>query len=104
MNIFILRVCQVVNAFAILSTVALASVALRIMWLALKKLRNPNAAQSREYAFFSTQLGNYAACLLVGNMMSSAAGLIGLQWLVNRGITEGNVFSCLSFLSNTYLY
>ncbi|EKM78676.1 hypothetical protein AGABI1DRAFT_128960 [Agaricus bisporus var. burnettii JB137-S8] len=88
----------VVNAFAILSTVALASVALRIMWLALKKLRNPNAAQSREYAFFSTQLGNYAACLLVGNMMSSAAGLIGLQWLVNRGITEGGVCQAQAFI------
>jgi hypothetical protein len=74
--------------------VALVSVALRITWLALKKFRDPTAAQSREYVFFSTQLGNYAACLLAGNTMSCVAGLIGMKWLVNGGITEGK---CLLF-------
>lgn len=82
-------VLQVINVFAILSSVALLSVALRVLWLAIRKLWKVDAFESQEYIFFQTQLGNYAACLLVGDMMSSTAGLMGLPWLLQKGITDG---------------
>lgn len=77
--------------FAILSALALVSVAFRVLWLAVRKLWNTDAARSQEYVFFHTQLGHYAACLLVGNIMNSTAGLMGFPWLLKRGITDGNV-------------
>ncbi|KAJ7056574.1 hypothetical protein C8F01DRAFT_1028968 [Mycena amicta] len=67
----------IVNAFAILSTLALLTVAFRVVWLARAKL------------FFTTVLGNYAACLLVANLVTGAAGLMSLQQLLKGGIQEG---------------
>ncbi|KAJ7106489.1 hypothetical protein C8R43DRAFT_906126, partial [Mycena crocata] len=52
-------------------------------------MSNSADAQSREYVFFNTVLGNYAACLLIANIVSGAAGLMGLSQLVNGGIQEG---------------
>ncbi|KAJ6570179.1 hypothetical protein DFH09DRAFT_423681 [Mycena vulgaris] len=80
----------VVNAFAILSTFALLTVAFRVIWLAIARyFSNSKDAQSREYVFFNTVLGNYAACLLIANIISGAAGIMGLNHLLNRGIQEG---------------
>ncbi|KAF9046848.1 hypothetical protein BDZ89DRAFT_1127304 [Hymenopellis radicata] len=78
----------VVNVVAILATLALFSITVRVIWLAILRLYKRNITQTREYVFFHTQLGYYAACLLIANMFSSAAGLMGLPYLFKRGITE----------------
>ncbi|KAF5359541.1 hypothetical protein D9756_003319 [Leucocoprinus leucothites] len=88
----------VISVFAVLSAVALLSVALRVIWLAIRKLWRSDELESQEYIFFRTQLGNYAACLLLGNMMNSAAGLMGLPWLVEKGITDGSVCRLQAFV------
>jgi hypothetical protein len=63
---------------------------LRILVLGLlNKIRGAGVASSGTSLFFSTQLGNYCACLLVAMMVNSAAGMVGVPWLINRGITEG---------------
>lgn len=77
------------NIFAILSTLGLVSVALRIAWLFIRRHLLPTAPEAHEPAFFKTQLGQYAVCLLVAMMFSTASGIIGLSWVVQRGITEG---------------
>ncbi|KAJ6466616.1 hypothetical protein C8R47DRAFT_1234958 [Mycena vitilis] len=80
----------VVNVFAVLSALALLSVALRVIWLALRRLfSGASDSQSREYVFFNTVLGNYAACLLISNIINSIAGVMGLRQLMNGGIQEG---------------
>ncbi|KAF7312149.1 hypothetical protein MIND_00227400 [Mycena indigotica] len=80
----------IVNAFAILSTLALFTVAFRVIYLAIRRyLSSDSSPQSREYIFFNTQLGNYAACLLIANLVSGAAGLMGLEQLLKGGIEEG---------------
>ncbi|KAJ7220060.1 hypothetical protein GGX14DRAFT_493392 [Mycena pura] len=82
----------VVNAFAIVATLALLTVVFRVTYLALRrfvfKLAN---SQSREYVFFNTVLGNYAACLLIANIINGVAGLMGLQQLMKGGIQEGSL-------------
>jgi hypothetical protein len=83
---------QTVNVFAILSTFSLASVAVRVIWLAIRRHLSPNGAEPKEYIFFNTQLGHYAICLLIANMLNGAAGLIGLRWLSEKGITGGFSF------------
>ncbi|KAF8656842.1 hypothetical protein AX16_002390 [Volvariella volvacea WC 439] len=77
-----------VTVFAILSTTALLSIALRIIWLGIHHHISQSGAQPQEYAFFRTQLGTYAACLLLANTINSSAGLINIKWLADQGITE----------------
>jgi len=80
----------VVSAFAILSTLALLTVAFRVIWLAIARLlSNSSDALSREYVFFNTQLGNYAACLLISNIINGVAGIMGFDQLLGGGIREG---------------
>lgn len=76
-----------VNAFAILSTLALFSIFLRVSWLGVLRLLGESVAQS----LFNTQLGYYAACLLIGNMISGIAGLMGLPFLLNHAITDNGI-------------
>jgi hypothetical protein len=76
-----------VNVFALLSAMALISVILRVFWLAIQRCRN--AFEVREYVFFNTQLGQYAACLIIAMIFNAIAGILGLRWTLNRGITEG---------------
>jgi hypothetical protein len=71
----------IVNASAILSLLVLLVVAFRVIWLA----RRP----SRERVFFTSVLGNYAACLLLANVVTGVAGVMGLHATVKRGIEEG---------------
>ncbi|KAE9408361.1 hypothetical protein BT96DRAFT_697144 [Gymnopus androsaceus JB14] len=73
-----------VNAFAILSTLALFCIFLRVLWMGVLRLLGENIAQS----LFNTQLGYYAACLLIANMINGIAGLMGLPFLVNHAITD----------------
>ncbi|ESK86602.1 hypothetical protein Moror_9746 [Moniliophthora roreri MCA 2997] len=77
-----------VNVFAILSSIALLSIILRGIWLVGLRLCGRNISQYRDYIFFNTQLGYYAACLLIANSFNSVAGLMGLPFLIQRGITE----------------
>jgi len=79
---------QVVNVFALLSTVALLSVVFRVICLAFKFCLGWNFALNiaPENVFFRTRMGTYAACILIGNLFTSTAGVIGLRWLVERKI------------------
>lgn len=77
----------VVNAVAILSTLALFCIFLRVSWLGVLRLLGQDVAQS----FFNTQLGYYAACLLIANMINGIAGLLGLPFLIDRGITDDSL-------------
>jgi len=83
-----------VNVFAFLSTVALISVALRVIWLAIRHFWLKSSGESQESVFFHTQLGQYAACLIISMIFNTFAGIIGIGWLVKGGITEG--FMCRS--------
>ncbi|KAJ3783166.1 hypothetical protein GGU10DRAFT_361634 [Lentinula aff. detonsa] len=77
----------VVNAFAILSTLSLFCIFLRVSWLWILRLLGENVAQT----LFNTQLGYYAACLLIANMINGIAGLLGLPFLVNHAITDNAI-------------
>ncbi|KAJ3876065.1 hypothetical protein F5051DRAFT_454109 [Lentinula edodes] len=77
----------VVNAFAILSTLSLFCIFLRVFWLGILRVLGENVAQT----LFNTQLGYYAACLLIANMINGIAGLLGLPFLVNRAITDNAI-------------
>ncbi|KAF7327452.1 hypothetical protein MKEN_00323300 [Mycena kentingensis (nom. inval.)] len=80
----------IVNAFAVLSTLALLAVAGRVVWLALRRFFSGSSdSQSKEYVFFNTVLGNYAACLLLANIVTGVAGLMGLSQMASGGIEEG---------------
>ncbi|KAG7089796.1 hypothetical protein E1B28_011446 [Marasmius oreades] len=79
----------VVNLFAILSSIALLSIVIRVFWLLVQRLCGHSISHYRDYAFFSTQFGYYAACLLIANTANSVAGLMGLPFLIKRGIDEG---------------
>ena len=86
---------QTINVFALLSTFALVSLAVRVFFLAIRRLLSYRSiVDSKEYAFFSTQLGNYAACLLIANALSSVAGLMGLVSLARGGILQGIYQPC----------
>ena len=85
---------QVVNLFAILSSIALLAIVLRVFYLLFRRLCGHNISHYRDYVFFSTQLGYYAACLLIANTFNSVAGLMGLPFLINHGIDEGVLLSC----------
>jgi len=76
--------------FAVLSTFALISVACRAIWIGIRQKLSPRSSEPREYIFFNTQLGHYAACLLIGNTFVGIAGLIGIRWTAEKGITEGS--------------
>ncbi|KAF9466546.1 hypothetical protein BDZ94DRAFT_1306142 [Collybia nuda] len=88
----------VVNVFAILSTFALASVVVRVIWLATRRLVSSSDTEPQEYVFFNTQLGRYAVCLLIGNMFNGVAGLIGVRWLVEGVITQGGLCTSQAIL------
>ncbi|TRM64776.1 hypothetical protein BD626DRAFT_567651 [Schizophyllum amplum] len=79
---------RVVNGFAILSTLAIVSVAVRIAWLAARRHLRKDTALPKEYAFFRTQLGNYAVCLLIANMFNNISGLMGISYTVQGGIVD----------------
>ncbi|KAL0572326.1 hypothetical protein V5O48_009648 [Marasmius crinis-equi] len=81
----------VVNLFAILSSIALLAIVLRVFYLLFRRLCGHNISHYRDYVFFSTQLGYYAACLLIANTFNSVAGLMGLPFLIKHGIDEGGL-------------
>ncbi|KAF5381971.1 hypothetical protein D9615_004299 [Tricholomella constricta] len=87
-----------VNAFAVLSTFALVTVACRVIWLAIRQRLSPSSSEPKEYIFFNTQLGYYAVCLLIANMFTGISGLIGLRWTLDKGITEGGLCTLQAIL------
>lgn len=95
-----MAVHETVNIFAILSTLGLLSVALRVAWLRIQRHLLLAAPQTQEHVFFNTQLGQYAACLLIAMTFSTASGIIGISWAVQRGITEGLIL----FFSDIFLF
>ncbi|KIY66534.1 hypothetical protein CYLTODRAFT_455276 [Cylindrobasidium torrendii FP15055 ss-10] len=88
----------VVNIVALLSTAALLSIVARVVWLACLRLYNRNITKTREYVFFQTQLGYYAACLLMANMSTSTAGLMGLPFLAQRAVVENSLCQAQAML------
>lgn len=87
-----------VNALAILCTLAIVSVIVWIATLGLLKKTKGSSASSSTCLFFNTQLGNYCACLLVAMMVNSAAGMLGVPWVISKGITEGLLCTVQGFL------
>jgi len=88
-----------INVFAVLSTFAPFTIACRLLWLAIRQKVSPRTSEPREWIFFNTQLGYYAGCLLIANMFSGIAGLIGLVWTANKGITEGGLCTLQAILT-----
>ncbi|KAL1750567.1 hypothetical protein FB107DRAFT_169318, partial [Schizophyllum commune] len=86
----------VVNGFAVISTLALVSVAVRIAWLATRRFLRKDPTLPKEYAFFRTQLGNYAVCLLVANMCNCISGLMGIKYTVDSGIEDSEAFELIT--------
>lgn len=80
----------VANIFAVLSTFALVSIAIRAVWLLIRRHLSLTSPQKREHIFFfNTHFGRYGACLLLAMTLSSISGMIGIIWLAQRGITDG---------------
>jgi len=96
-NSDLLAVHKVVNIFAILSTLALVSVAIRAVWLLIRRHPFLTASEKREHTFLNTHIGQYGTCLLLAMTLSTTSGIIGISWLAQRGITEGLV-AFLSFI------
>lgn len=84
---------QFLVIIAFVSGLSLVGVAVRAAWLAIGVLlnRDNSRAPSREYIFFHTQLGLYAACLLAMNFITAVGGMIGTTWIAQRGISEGKL-------------
>jgi len=80
---------QAVNIFAILATLALASVVFRVSWMAIRRTFFKPCTRAHECVFFHTQLGHYAACLIIALMFNAVAGIIGIQWYFRGGIVDG---------------
>jgi hypothetical protein len=81
---------------------ALAFVFLRAIWLVASPLRRSSRhAGSNEYAFFHTQLGHYAACLLGGNLFASAAGTVVGHWVILGGMHEGKLRQSVESMSHS---
>ncbi|KAF8624523.1 hypothetical protein AX15_005835 [Amanita polypyramis BW_CC] len=79
----------VIDVFALLSAFALVSILLRMIWLQVHHRLSGGDTRSTEYAFFTTNLGCYAACLSIANMLNAVSGLISLKWLVMRTVRDG---------------
>ena len=96
----LLAIRKVVNIFAMLSTLALLSVAIRAVWLLIRRHPFLTASEKREHTFLNTHFGQYGTCLLLAMTLSTTSGIIGISWLAQRGITDGLVtFLNLFFLS-----
>lgn len=98
-NSDLLAVHKAVNIFALLSTLALVSVAIRAVWLLIRRHPFLTASEKRELIFINTHFGQYGICLLLAMTLSATSGIIGISWLAQRGITEG----LITFFSFIYL-
>jgi hypothetical protein len=80
--------------FAVLSALALAFIVFRTIRLVVipSFQRNGSACRAPENLFFRTQLGHYAASLVLSNVFLTAAGLMGFFWVEQSGIHQGSAF------------
>ncbi|KAG2110928.1 uncharacterized protein F5147DRAFT_108140 [Suillus discolor] len=83
----------VVPAFALLSALALAFIVFRSIHLVVipSFQRNGPACRAPENLFFRTQLGHYAASLVLSNVFLTAAGLMEFFWVKQSGIHQGSM-------------
>ncbi|KAG1872045.1 hypothetical protein C8R48DRAFT_770422 [Suillus tomentosus] len=83
----------VVPAFAFLSALALAFIVFRSIHLVVipSFQRNGPACKAPENLFFRTQLGHYAASLVLSNVFLTAAGLMEFFWVKQSGIHQGSM-------------
>ncbi|KAG1747144.1 uncharacterized protein EDB91DRAFT_1245589 [Suillus paluster] len=86
----------VVPVFALLSALALAFIVFRsIRFVVIPSFRrNATICRAPENLFFRTQLGHYAASLVLSNVFLTAAGLMEFYWVRQSGIHQG--FMCSS--------
>jgi hypothetical protein len=86
---------QVVPVFALLSALALAFIVFRSIRLVVipSFQRNGSACRAPENLFFRTQLGHYAASLVLSNVFLTAAGLVEFVWIKQSGIYQGSAFN-----------
>jgi hypothetical protein len=64
-------------------------VVFRVFWLAIQRTFFRPCTKAQECIFFHTQLGHYAACLIIALMFNAVAGIIGIQWYFHGGIVNG---------------
>jgi hypothetical protein len=96
---------QAVNIFAVLATLALVSVVFRVSWLAIRRTFFESCTKAQECVFFHTQLGHYAACLIIALMFNAVAGIIGIQWYFHGGIVNGrNLSPFIAFLDFNMIF
>lgn len=83
----------VVPMFALLSALALAFIVFRSIRLVVipSFQRNGSACRAPENLFFRTQLGHYAASLVLSNVFLTAAGLVEFVWIKQSGIYQGSM-------------
>ncbi|KAG1773489.1 hypothetical protein EDD22DRAFT_999318 [Suillus occidentalis] len=83
----------VVPVFALLSALALAFIVFRSIRLVVipSFQRNGSACRAPENLFFRTQLGHYAASLVLSNVFLTAAGLVEFVWIKQSGIYQGSM-------------
>lgn len=77
--------------FALLSTLALAFIVFRIIRLVVVPyFRDDDSTyKAPESLFFRTQLGHYAASLVLSNAFITIAGLVEFSWASQSGIKQG---------------
>ena len=80
---------KIINVFSMLSAFTLVTVMLRMIWLSVRYKLDRKGARPSEYAFFTTHIGCYAACLLIANTFSALGGLLDLRWLIMRAVEDG---------------
>ncbi|KAG1851606.1 hypothetical protein DFJ58DRAFT_422141 [Suillus subalutaceus] len=82
-----------VPVFALLSALALAFIVFRSIRLVVIPLfqRDGSACRAPENLFFRTQLGHYAASLVLSNVFLTAAGLMEFFWVKQSGIHQGSM-------------
>ncbi|KAG2756619.1 hypothetical protein P692DRAFT_20868286 [Suillus brevipes Sb2] len=87
------NVLIVVPVFALLSALALAFIVFRSIRLVVipSFQRNGSACRAPENLFFRTQLGHYAASLVLSNVFLTAAGLVEFVWIKQSGIYQGSM-------------
>ncbi|KAF9223454.1 hypothetical protein BS17DRAFT_754546 [Gyrodon lividus] len=85
----------IVAVLALLSALALTFIAFRtIRLVAIPFMRGDNSAyRAPENLFLRTQLGHYAASLVLSNAFISAAGLIEFSWVSQSGMSQGSLCS-----------
>ncbi|EIN09831.1 hypothetical protein PUNSTDRAFT_86319 [Punctularia strigosozonata HHB-11173 SS5] len=72
-----------------LSILAIFFLATRVAWTLITP--ESDVKPARERIFFRTQLGLFAGCLLLSNLISCTAGLMEGAWVMMKGIQEGSI-------------